>query len=187
MQITVAEPSVSTAASLRMMACRRAMRCTPSASTAVTIAGSPSGTAATASATPMIITSMERRQPSRVDEDDRGDHHDRDHDHASRALPVRSSSAARASPLARLFEQSGDAPISVGMPVAVTTARPWPYVARAAEDHVGRSPSGASASIGSISFVTGRLSPVSAASAVCSAADSTSRASAGWRRLPPEA
>ena len=55
--MTLAEPSVSTAARCRTMAFRRAMRCTPIESTAVTTAGSPSGTAATASATPRISTS----------------------------------------------------------------------------------------------------------------------------------
>ena len=55
--MTVAEPSVSTAARCRTIALRRAMRCTPIDSTAVTTAGRPSGTAATASATPRISTS----------------------------------------------------------------------------------------------------------------------------------
>ena len=47
-QITVTEPSVSTAGRRRMMALRRAMRCTPMASTMVMMAGRPSGIAATA-------------------------------------------------------------------------------------------------------------------------------------------
>ena len=42
-----------------------------------------------------------------------------------------------------------------------------------------RSPIAASPSMGATSFDTGRLSPVSAASAVCSAVASTRRASAG--------
>ncbi len=46
---TDVEPSVSTAGSSRTTARRRAMRCTPIASAMVTIAGSPSGIAATAS------------------------------------------------------------------------------------------------------------------------------------------
>ena len=50
--MTFAEPSVSTAARWRTMAFLFAMRCTPRESTAVTTAGKPSGTAATASATP---------------------------------------------------------------------------------------------------------------------------------------
>ncbi len=47
-QMTVTEPSVSTAGRRRMMALRRAMRCTPMASAMVMIAGRPSGIAATA-------------------------------------------------------------------------------------------------------------------------------------------
>ncbi len=47
-QITDTDPSVSTAGSLRMMAWRRDMRCTPSARVMVSTAGRPSGIAATA-------------------------------------------------------------------------------------------------------------------------------------------
>jgi hypothetical protein len=43
-QITVVEPSVSTAESRRTTACRRAMRCTPTASAMVMATGNPSGT-----------------------------------------------------------------------------------------------------------------------------------------------
>ena len=64
--MTLAEPSVSTAARCRTMALRCAMRCTPIESTAVTTAGSPSGTAATASATPRISTRTARRGPARL-------------------------------------------------------------------------------------------------------------------------
>ena len=49
-QMTIVEPSVSTAGSLRMMARRRAIRLTPMARVIVTAAGKPSGMAATASA-----------------------------------------------------------------------------------------------------------------------------------------
>ena len=49
--MTVVEPSVSTAGSRRITARRRAIRWTPTASAIVTIAGSPSGIAATASDT----------------------------------------------------------------------------------------------------------------------------------------
>ena len=48
-QMTVALPRVSTAGSLRIRAWRAAIRCTPTASAMVTVAGRPSGTAATAS------------------------------------------------------------------------------------------------------------------------------------------
>ena len=61
--MTLAEPSVSTAARWRTMAFRFAMRCTPSESTAVTMAGKPSGTAATASATPRMSTSKMAEKP----------------------------------------------------------------------------------------------------------------------------
>ena len=47
-QMTVTEPSVSTAGSLRIRACRFSIRCAPSASAMVTTAGRPSGTTATA-------------------------------------------------------------------------------------------------------------------------------------------
>ena len=47
-QITVTEPSVSTAGSFRMSALRFSIFCAPSARAIVTTAGSPSGTAATA-------------------------------------------------------------------------------------------------------------------------------------------
>ena len=58
-------------------------------------------------------------------------------------------------------------PISVCIPVATTTARPWPYVAAVPlKIMLWRSPSAASSGIGATSFETGRLSPVSAASAV---------------------
>jgi hypothetical protein len=61
--ITFAEPSVSTAARWRTMAFRFAIRCTPSESTVVTTAGKPSGTAATASATPKMSTSNIAEKP----------------------------------------------------------------------------------------------------------------------------
>ncbi len=168
--MTFAEPSVSTAARCRTMAFRPAMRCTPSDKTAVTTAGKPSGTAATASATPRINTSkmavkpltssttmivtiitmamMMTMTPS--------------------SFPVRSSSFCRG-------VVSGDAllsipamrPISVSIPVATTTARPCPYVAAVPLKIIlCRSPREASFCMGAASFGTGKLSPVNAASAV---------------------
>ena len=56
-QIADAEPSVSTDDSRLTIARRRAMRCTPRARTTESTAGSPSGTAATASDTPTRSTS----------------------------------------------------------------------------------------------------------------------------------
>ena len=130
--ITVAEPSVSTAASRRTMALRFAMRCMPSDSTTVVTAASPSGTAETASdtvysstptstavvssrwitrivtptTTAMAITIAPRMRPSRS---------------SSRCSGVRSCSVARRS--------AAILPNSVSIPVAVTTARPWPNTA----------------------------------------------------------
>ena len=60
--MTVVEPRVSTAGSLRTTARRVAMRCTPIASAMVTIAGSPSGMAPTASA--MAKMTVSRRAGS---------------------------------------------------------------------------------------------------------------------------
>jgi len=54
-QMTVVEPSVSTAGRRRTSELARAIRCTPSASVMVATAGRPSGTAAIASAMPISI------------------------------------------------------------------------------------------------------------------------------------
>ncbi|MNC78907.1 hypothetical protein D3C75_1312450 [compost metagenome] len=51
-QMTEAQPRVSTEGSLRTMALRLIIRCTPRARAMVTIAGRPSGMAATARDTP---------------------------------------------------------------------------------------------------------------------------------------
>ena len=61
--MTDAEPSVSTECSFLTTALRRAIRCTPIASTTDRMAGSPSGTAATARETPSsstVTNSLER-------------------------------------------------------------------------------------------------------------------------------
>ncbi len=57
-QITVAQPSVSTACSRLTSAFRFTMRLTESANEIVTMAGNPSGTAATARDTPVISICM---------------------------------------------------------------------------------------------------------------------------------
>ena len=81
--ITVAEPKVSTAGSLRTMALRRAIRRTPSARVVVTIAGKPSGTAATANYTEDQHVEKGREVAYPVDEKDRGDNHRRDDEHGA--------------------------------------------------------------------------------------------------------
>ena len=112
------------------MAFRRAIRCTPIDSTAVTTAGRPSGTAATASATPRISTSKKRREAADVlDDDDRRDHHDRDDDddeaeHLADAIELLLQ--RRRSRVGRVLSMPAMRPISVCMPVATTTARPRP-------------------------------------------------------------
>ena len=57
-QMTVVQPRVSTAGSLRIRACRRIIFCIPRARQMVTTAGSPSGTAAMAKLTAVIKSSM---------------------------------------------------------------------------------------------------------------------------------
>ncbi|OPZ77601.1 MAG: hypothetical protein BWY79_01103 [Actinobacteria bacterium ADurb.Bin444] len=123
-QMTVTEPSVSTAGRRLMRACRLSMRCAPSESDTVTMAGSPSGTAATAMLTAvrnMMRTSSPRRRPSAK-------------------MTATSTSAATASHLPSWASRfwSGVVstlapwimpairPSSVSIPVATTTASPRP-------------------------------------------------------------
>ena len=127
--MTEAEPSVSTDDSFLTIALCLAIRCTPSASTTDRIAGSPSGTAATASDTPssrtrvksaavriseisrmvattttaMMTTAMPSMRPMR---------------------PTSFSSGVGSSAVASSI--SATLPISVSIPVAVITARPLP-------------------------------------------------------------
>ena len=71
-------------------------------STAVTTAGSPSGTAATASATPRMSTSKIAGQAAHVlDEDDRRDHHDGDDDDDRRRAACRRDRAPSAAAWSR--------------------------------------------------------------------------------------
>ena len=110
--ITVAEPSVSTAARCRTIAFRRAMRCTPIESTAVTTAGRPSGTAATASATPRMSTSNSAAAAAHVfDDDDRDDHDDgdRDDDEAEQLAGTIELPLQRRRLVGRLLQQPGNA------------------------------------------------------------------------------
>ena len=165
------------------MALRFAIRCTPSASTAVTIAGKPSGTAATASATPRMKTSnsaaMLRTFSTR-----------------SMVPIIRSAITPTTIPSSRptcassfcsgvvsavaCCNMPAIRPISVFMPVAVTTAKPRPYVAAVPlKTMFVLSPSDTSSATAATSLATGKLSPVSAASATCRATDRITRASAG--------
>lgn len=180
-QMTVTDPSVSTAGSLRTIADRVAMCRTPRASVMVTTAGSPSGTAATAkpmaadssssresacSRKPMAIiaavaaaiaTTMRRPSPS-----------------ISRVSGVSGESASRTRRWIR--------PSSVRSPVAVTTATARPETTTLpAWSMLERSATAASDATASTCLSTGSDSPVSGASSARTPRASTSRASAGAR------
>ena len=167
-QITEAAPSVSTDDRFLMMALCLAMRCTPSASTTDKIAGRPSGTAATASATPSSSTSITSAAPRSSD--------------ISRMVPTTTSvMMTTAMPSMRPMRATSCcsgvalsavassmpamAPIWVSMLVAVTTARPLPWAtAVPLNTMLSRSPSAAAAGSTALSFSTASLSPVSEAS-----------------------
>ena len=181
-QITDAEPSVSTDDNRFTIARWRAMRCTPRARTSDRIVGKPSGTAATASDTPTSSTDT-RSEASSMSDVSRmavtttaamtmtASPSMRPMWETSRCSGVRSSSV--------LPSSSATRPISVPMPVAVTTARPRPRVtAVPLKTMLTRSPRAAGSPRAVTSFSTGSLSPVSDASATVSEAASTSRASA---------
>ena len=128
-QITVAAPSVSTAGSLRTMALAAAMRRTPRLRPTVTMAGSASGMAATASATAnrnrlsttlsVNVVVLNRpaanttaQMPSMM---------------TLSRLPVRSSSCCSGvGSFSAASSRPAMRPTSVSMPVATTTARPRP-------------------------------------------------------------
>ena len=135
-----AEPSVSTAARWRTMAFLFAMRCTPSESTAVTTAGRPSGTAATASATPRMSTSKMAEKPAHIlDEDDRRDHHDGDDDddQPEQLADTVEFLLQRRGLVRRLLQHAGDAPHLGLHPGRRDDRAPAPIGRRrAAEDHV---------------------------------------------------
>ena len=123
-QITVVEPSVSTAASRRTSAPRRASRQSPAASASDTTAGRPSGTAATARLTAVSSispTGSPCRMPARP---------------TTAQIPTASTISRR--PSASTWRSSGVVrepaeatsrpirPSSVAGPVAVTSATPLP-------------------------------------------------------------
>ena len=117
------------------------MRCTPSASTTERIAGSPSGTAATASDTPSSstrVTSPALRMSdsaNSVRHHHDGDDDDRDAEHAADARDL--LAAAASAPRRWLRASRRSRPSRCPSPVAVTTARPRALRdRRALEDHV---------------------------------------------------
>ncbi len=176
-QITVVDPSVSTAARRRTMARRAAIRCIPTARAAVIATGSPSGTIETSwlTATMRIVANgSPRTSPTTTMTTKRtraATVSQRPSCEIRRSRGVAGSGASRAS--------EASWPSSVADPVATTTARPRPLATWVPEKTtLERSATAASSATGAGAFGTGSDSPVSAASATRSPAPSTTRASA---------
>ena len=180
-QIADVDPRVSTAGSRFTMALRAAISLVPIDNNAVTTAGRPVGIAATASVTPVtnsVSNDSSRKSPS-------------------------TTTRIRATPAieAMIFERPSSCfcsgvfslsvfasmlamwPISVSMPVSVTTSSPRPRVTEVFMKAMQtRSPSGTSSpTTGSVCLPTGRLSPVRAASSISRVAATRIRPSAGTR------
>ena len=180
-QITPAHPRVSTAGSFFTMAPRAAIRPTPRASTMVTMAGRPSGMAATASDTAVRnISSI--RFPWIKPTPNMTAHTDRHRKDRVREISpifcwrgVSVPSSPRSSPAM--------CPIWVSIPVAHTRAVPRPAVMRVPEmTMLVQSPRGApSARASAGAFSTGMDSPVMADSSAWMRLHSRIRASAGTR------
>ncbi len=181
-QITEADPRVSTELRFLTIASRRAIRCTPMESTTESTAGSPSGTAATARETPRsstVTASSAESTPL-----------------TAQTVPMTTSAITttaipRNRPMKAISLSSGVGsrtvdssraailPISVSIAVAVTTARPVPWVtAVPRKTELVRSPTGRSAGSVPGALETAVDSPVSAASATRSALASTTLPSA---------
>ena len=182
-QITVAAPSVSTAGSRVRIAPRFAMRCTPSESTTVTIAGSPSGIAATAreiARRKLLSGGTLCRTPSR-----------------KITAQIASAPSPSTRPTFLSFCCRGVCgaccsssipamrPICVCIPVSQTTAVPWPVSITVEANSMFRRSALAQSSphTASASFSQGIASPVSALSCVVTPTAVRSRASAAMR--PP--
>ena len=180
-QMTLAQPRVSTAGSFFTMAPRAASRCTPRASTMVTMAGRPSGMAATARDTAVRNISSKffpwmSPMPNMMAQADR-QRKDRDLEISPifRCSGVSPSLCSSSSPAI--------CPIWVSIPVATTRAVHRPAVTRVPDrSRFTRSPRGVSSGRASrASFSTGTDSPVMALSSVWRRLHSSTRASAGTR------
>ena len=186
--ITCAQPSVSTAVRRRMTALRLDMLVTPMESTTVTTAASPSGMAATARLTATMkvdSTTSKWKSPARI----------RLNANTNTQMPSTSQVSTRLScasffckgvwPSWAFSRAVAILPISVCMPVCVTTACPRPYTTvEPIYTMLRRSPKGTSLAPGCrasapVCFSTGTLSPVRAASSTFRLALSSTRASAG--------
>ncbi len=175
--ITVVEPRVSTAGSVRTIACRFAMRATPTLIATVRMMGSDSGIEATDNATAVRNISDTVNPPS------------------SPAPKVKTTAARIAMPIhfsRRAVSSSRGvltggpainslmAPSSVRVPIATTTpvARP-PVTKVPLKAMQRRSPIGASAGTGAGSLATAIDSPVSIDSSTCRPLTVSRRRSAG--------
>ncbi len=178
-QMTVTDPRVSTAGSLRIRALRRSIRCEPMASVNVTTAGRPSGITATATLiavstrsvadsplrAPISTTRPATTTPARAS-----------------CLPTLSSRCwSGVASLSTSWSRPAMRPSSVCMPVATTMPTPRPAATWVPlYDMQRRSPRATlSWSTGSVSLSTGSDSPVRVASSTRSPATSTKRRSAG--------
>ena len=178
-QITVTDPRVSTLGNRRTSALRAAILCTPIASTSVTTAGNPSGTAATARLTARSNTSNTSPPRHRSNR--------KMTPTITRHTPMRSrpsSASRRCNGVISGSDRSkriAIRPSSVVIPVDTTIATPRPAATTVPACTIDRrSPSGVStARIAPASFTTGNDSPVSADSCTCMAYASMSLASAG--------
>ena len=178
-QMVVTDPSVSTAGSLRVMARRRAICCTPRARVIVTRAGRPSGTAATAKPIDAETSSGTEKSCTRRPTSTMTTAMARMR--TASALPNLSS--CRVSGVSRLLTSEiivWMRPISVASPVAVTTPVPCPAATSVPENSMlVRSPTPASAPTASTRLVAATDSPVSADSSTRRFVACSSRTSAG--------
>ena len=129
LQMTVALPRVSTAGSRRTTARAAAIRRTPIASTAVTIAGRPSGMAATARATPnrnMLTSTEAERIPSSITPETATTTQMASTRTPSWRPTLASSRWSGVASSVAPWSMEAMPPMAVSMPVATTTAVPRP-------------------------------------------------------------
>ena len=169
---TVTEPSVSTAGSRRMSACRAVIRRAPRARARVTTAGSDSGTAATTRliavmtissvpwprASPIAMTIAHKATAATA---------------SARPTPIIRCCSGVSADLAVI--SAATRPIALAVPVAVTTAWPWPRTMTVPDDTTPAVRPGPDPGI----LSTGTDSPVKADSSTSRAAASVTWASAG--------
>ena len=128
-QITWVQPSVSTAVRRRITALRRLMRVTPMLSTTVTTVARPSGMAATArdTATMKVFRMPDRGEvPGHQQVKHENEHADAQHQPGQRLAQLGQLLCSGVSSCSVRARTPAILPISVSIPVAVTTMRPRP-------------------------------------------------------------